>query len=415
MVMLSQLRRFGLVDAHMRHATFIDGAIALHGDHPPITRLLFHDAEKVLHVLPWTAVQAIDWHMRQLRVADLAAGHPMSSDALGQEVLLRRDILDALILDLQQRRATRANDLWLEEDQGQLCLRAVDTGVGAIWRRVSRGRYRLMTPRTLCDWKYVEFLRGDPHAVSRGIGYHRRIARLPPGEIAHLTHPLPYLHAAELIMLLPTPMAAETLAAMPPERQLQVFEELAEDEAVRLLTLMAPNLAADLVGRLPTLTMRRYLEALPRRQSERLIELLRYPEETVGGLMTNDVVFVEGGLTVAEAWHTLRSRLQGPAFVYLIYVVETAATRRLRGVISLRRLLTAEAAHRVDALMDPYVTTLYPLESAREAAYRVLNSHLAALPVVGHEGQLLGVVTVDAALAQVVPSRWRAHMPRIFT
>ena len=65
--------------------------------------------------------------------------------------------------------------------------------------------------------------------------------------------------------------------------------------------------------------------------------------------------------------------------------------------------------------MDPYLTTLNPLSPAKEGAYRVIDSNMAALPVVGDEGQLLGLVTVDAAIAQVAPPDWRTQAPRIFS
>jgi len=260
----------------------------------------------------------------------------------------------------------------------------------------------------------VEFLRGDPEAVKSEAGQHLRISRLPPGEIARLAAPLPYLHAAELITLLADHKAADTLEAMTPERQLQVFEELSEDQALRLLALMAPDLAADLVGRLQTLTMRHYLEGLPRKQAERIIELLRYPEDTVGGIMTNDLVYACGDLTVAEARKTLREPLKEPDFVYIIYIVNDEKSRRLRGLISLRNLITAADEKRLEEIMDPYVTTLRPLDLAYDNAYRVINSHMAGLPVVGEEGQLLGVVTVDAAVAQVAPISWSTLAPRIF-
>src|SRR6185369_16841288 len=104
-----------------------------------------------------------------------------------------------------------------------------DTSVRAVLRRLSRGRYGQVQTSELVDWKYIEFLRGDPHAVRAGAGYHRRITRLPPGEVAHLTDLLPYLHAAELLTLLPDPVAADTLEVLPPTRQLQIFEELDED------------------------------------------------------------------------------------------------------------------------------------------------------------------------------------------
>jgi len=258
-------------------------------------------------------------------------------------------------------------------------------------------------------------LRGDPQAVRAGAAYHRRIVRLPAGEIAQLADALPYLHAAELLTLLPDPLAADTLEAFTLERQLQIFEELAEEQGLRLLDLMAPDLAADLVSCLASPTARRSLTQIAPRQSERILELLRYPADSVGGIMTNDVLRVPVGLTVQDARRALHDQLQGPDFVYFLYIVEDEDTRRLRGVLTLRDLLLAEDERRVEELMNTYLVLLHPLESARAAAYRVLTSHLAALPVVGEAGRFLGVVTIDAALAQVAPQSWRGQAPRAFS
>jgi CBS domain-containing protein len=416
MVMLSRLCSFTVVDAQQRHTTLADLAVlGLADDYPPVTHLCFHLHDTPLRVLPWEAVQAIDWRARHLTIADLTQGREIAANLLKHLVLLRQDILDALIIDLQYRRVTRANDLWLEEEGGRLRLRAADTSVRAILRRLSRGRWGQGQKEFLSDWKYMEFLRGDPHAERAGAGYHRRITRLPAGEIAHLTDLLPYLHAAELLTLLPDPLAADTLEVLTPERQLQIFEELAEEQGLHLLDLMAPDLAADLISRLTTHAARRYLNHLSKRQSERIIELLHYPEDTVGGIMTNDILTVPTRMTVWEARRKLRDQLQGPDFVYFLYIVEDEGTRRLRGVMTLRDLLIAEEGRRVEELMNSYLILLHPLDSARDAAYRVLTSHLAALPVVGEEGRILGAVTVDAAVAQVVPQSWRGQAPRVFS
>jgi hypothetical protein len=175
-------------------------------------------------LLPWNQVKTIDFHARKIDVVDLKASEKTSSESLAKEVLLGDDILDALILDLQNRRATRANDLSLEQEGNQLLLCAADTSFDAVLRRLTSGRYGRVAKDALYDWKYVEFLRGDPDAVRNGEGYHLRVARLPPGEIARLTDMLPYLHAAELITLLPDAKAVDVLEALSPERQLQVFE-----------------------------------------------------------------------------------------------------------------------------------------------------------------------------------------------
>lgn len=416
MVMFSQLRRFDLIDDQGRRASLMDlGVALLDSDYPPVTRLLILNEAKKKRSLAWDQVRDLDLKARRISVSDLQAAQRESTGSLTKEVLLGDDILDALVLDLQNRRATRANDLWLEKEGDQLVLRAADTSVSAILRRLTRGHYGRVAKSALYDWKYVEFLRGNPAAVRNGEGYHLRVARLPPGEIAHMSDMLPYLHAAELITLLPDAKAADTLEILSAERQLQVFEELEEKQAIALLTLMAPDIAADLVGRLPTRVMRRYLNKLPEAQCERLTELLRYPEDTVGGIMTNDVISARARLTVGEARQTLSEPLKKPDFVLFVYIIDKENSRRLRGVISLRDLITGDDKQRLEEIMDPYLTTLNPLSPATEAAYRVIDSHLAALPVVGDEGQLLGIVTVDAAIAQVAPESWRAQAPRIFS
>lgn len=65
--------------------------------------------------------------------------------------------------------------------------------------------------------------------------------------------------------------------------------------------------------------------------------------------------------------------------------------------------------------MNPYLIALSPLDSPDEAAYKLLNSQLAALPVIGQDGQLLGTVTIDAAVSQVAPRSWRTLAPRVFS
>lgn len=188
MVMLSQLRRFKLTDKQDRHARLMDLSVALlEGDYPPVTRLYFLNSKNKRHSLPWENVESIDWPNRLIKVADLEEAQGESTDSMARQVLLGDGILDALVLDLQNRRATRANDLCLEEDNGKLLLRSADTSFSAMLRRLTEGRYGRVSREALYDWKYVEFLRGDPEAVRSEAGQHLRISRPPPGEIARLT------------------------------------------------------------------------------------------------------------------------------------------------------------------------------------------------------------------------------------
>jgi magnesium transporter len=415
MVMVSELIRFRITDAHGDSAKLTDLAIGkLDTDYPLITHLIYRPPnQRGKCVLPWKRVKGINDAAREINVEDHEQAEHL--ETLGQEVWIRRDMLDALILDLQNRRATRANDLWLDEEDGQLRLSAADTSGRAILRRVVRGQFDSRDRRSLYDWKYIEFLRGDPQAMKTGAAYHRRIVHLPPGEIAHLTSAIPYLHAAELLALLPKQLAADTLEVMSPERQLQVFEELEETFALQVLEHMAPDLAADIVGRLDIKLAQHYLNRLPKIYGKRIVDLLKYPSNTVGGIMTNDVVTVPPQLKIGKARSFLREKLKEPDFVYFIYVVEDQPPHKLRGVLSLRQLLTAEDDQTVEEIMNPYLLALSPFDSPTEAGYRLLASQLAALPVVGRDGELLGTVTIDAAVSQVAPRSWRAQAPKVFS
>jgi magnesium transporter len=415
-VLLSEFLRFSVTAPNGQRSRLADLAIDLGtGDYPQVTHLLLHVRPLQHALLPWDAVQSIDWPTRQIRVADLHAALAAPSDSLVTRVLLKRDLLDAMVLDLADLVTTVANDLWLEEADHQLALHAAAINPWAVVRRLSHGWLGHGSARHLLDWKDVEFLRGDPAAARTGQAYQQRITRIQAAEIAQLLEALPYLHATELLILLPHPLAADVLEALSAERQLQVFEELDDAESVRLLALMAPDAAADLVARLAPDLAQRALEGLPEQQRARIIDLLRYPANTAGGIMTNDLVIAPGALTVAEARHVLRDQLAEPDFIYYIYVVDAAETRQLWGVVTVRDLLLADDACSLEEIMRGDMVTIDPLEPAKAAARRVADNALAALPVVGRDGHLLGAVTADTAVVQLAPRAWREQVPRVFS
>jgi CBS domain-containing protein len=415
MPMFSQLQRARLVDRQGGSARLRDLRVDLStGDYPTVTHLLYAGPDRSPRALGWQHVSADDWRPGRVLVDALGAGQEESSDRLDGAVLLDRDVMDALVLDLANHQAARANDLWLVVQDGRLLLKGADLSPWAVVRRLGRGLLGSGGDRNLLDWKDVEFLRGNRRAAQAGGDYHRRVERLQPVEIARLVDAMSYVHAAELLTLIPDHVAADALESMGPDRQLQVFEELGEQQAARLLALMAPSMAADLVGRLPPELAQRYLEALPEEQRTRLLVLLQFPPDTAGGIMTNDVIAAPGHLTVGQARIALREQLRAPDFVYYVYVIEDEASARLKGVLTLRDFAIADDDQRLDQVMNPRLVTVDPLESAAVAARRVAERDFAALPVVDRQGQLLGAVTVDAAMAVIAPA-WRGEAPRVFS
>jgi CBS domain-containing protein len=335
LVPLSYLRHRKVVDARGRSAPLLDLAVdPRDGEYPKVGWLVV-GGRNALRELAASRLGLLAPGL-DLRIDDLTAA-PMAADKRPHEFLLIHDLLDSLIIDLQRRGAARVNDVLLEQHDDGLRLKAVDTGPWAIVRRLTRGRWPSPSEADLSDWKYVAFLRGSPDRQSdeAPCGH---IARLPPGEIARLSNALPYLQGAELLRLLPASSAAEVFAVLAPERQIQMFEELDEEYASHLLALLAPDTTTDLLARLDPVLARNHLAGLPEPRRTLVLELLQYPEHTVGGIMTNDVVLLPEHATVAEASRHLHECLSTPAFVYYVYVVDDLESRHLRGMVTLRDL-----------------------------------------------------------------------------
>ena len=413
LVPLSHLKHREVVDERGRRVSLLDLAVdPRDGEYPKISRVLVghRNAPRELAASELRLSES----GRDLRIDDLAPAAPPSAKAGVQEILLLHDLVDALIIDLERRGPARVNDVLLEQHDEGLRLKAIDTSARGIARRLTRGRWPAPSEADLTDWRYVAFLRGDPDRRADDVTC-GRIARLPPGEIARLSTALPYLHAAELIGLLPDHAAAEVFADLAPERQIQVFEELGEEQASNLLALLAPDAATDLLSRLEPGLARRHLDRLPEARRRLVVDLLQYPEHTVGGIMTNDVVLLPEHATVGEASRRLRECLSTPAFVYYVYIVDDLESRHLRGMVTLRELLTADADASLHDIMNPYLTALAPLDPARQACNEVIDHRVQALPVVGDAGRILGAVTADAALAQIAPASWRARTRNVFS
>jgi CBS domain-containing protein len=410
---LSELQRWRVRDDHGAHTRWTDLAIDLSGgDYPPIRSLLLAGPGGTPAALPWLETSLQD---RAIRVPAIADARPVGDEELAQMVLLRRDLLDALLLDIAGLRAVRANDVWLRHEATRLVVAGIDVSPWAVLRRLSRGLLGHGDEGGLLDWRSVEFLRGDPQAAAAGRDYNRVIATLQPAQIAALIDSISYLEAAELLLLLPDSLAAEVLQVVSLELQVQITTELEPRQAARIIAAMANDSAADLLGALPTDDATHLLEVLPPEKSLSLQELLRFPPDTAGGIMTNEVVTALAGSTVADVNDYVKAQLCGPDFVYFIYIVDGADSCRLCGVVTLRDLHVADAAAPIEQVMKPNMITAGPLESALEVAHRIADSGLNAIPVVAADQKLLGIVTIDAAMRQIMPEAWRDHLPRVFS
>ncbi len=189
---------------------------------------------------------------------------------------------------------------------------------------------------------------------------------------------------ADLFAHVPMPTQDLLLAAMSPAAKVQLFEHMPSDDR------------ADLFNRLGDDARQALLPALTRVERDDILKMAAYPEDTVGSATTSDYAWVAPQMTVAEAMAHLRATALDKETVNIVFVLDD--TLRLRGSVSLRDLVLADADTLISTIMhaDPvFAQAHWPRLQAAELIRRY---DLLALPVIHDGGRMIGIVTVDDAM-----------------
>jgi Mg/Co/Ni transporter MgtE len=197
---------------------------------------------------------------------------------------------------------------------------------------------------------------------------------------------------------------------MPEDEQVELLGGLEDERAADVLEAMAPDDAADLLGELPEAEAQRLLELMEPDEAAPVRSLLRYADDTAGGLMTPEPVILPPNATVAEALARVRHAELSPALAAQVYVVRPpyeTPTGRYLGTAHFQRMLREPPSALISAVVDTDIDPLAPDCSLQEVTRHLATYNLVAVPVVDPEGHLLGAVTVDDVLDHLLPADWR--------
>jgi magnesium transporter len=227
-------------------------------------------------------------------------------------------------------------------------------------------------------------------------GDHRRLLEFldtaHPADLAQILRELPLERQVAVFRLLTAQRAGEVLSELDDQTLLELVRALDQVEVSRILEQMPPDHAAEVVEELPSEQAESLLDLMKEERSEDVQELLEYPEDTAGRLMSPNVVAVTEGAAVADAIdHIRKSAPEGRGFE--LYVVDDH--RHLVGVVPLRRLLTAAPTTPVWAIRDPGVVSVTAETDQEEVARLVAKYDLVSVPVVDRDRRLIGTISVE--------------------
>lgn len=335
-----------------------------------------------------------------------------------QSIWLRRDVMDKQIVDVEEHRVVRVNDLWLARKGDKLGVVGVEADFRSLSRRLGiegaikriASALRLRLPARIIPWDDVERLQPAGGGIKLRVPY-TKIARLHPADIADIVEQLDPAQRAEVIESLDVETAAEAISEADPEVQVAIIESLDSERASDLLEEMEPDEAADILQDLPDKRTEEILEQMEPDEAAEVKQLLEYDEETAGGLMTPEFVAISEHFTAEEAIQYLRELQPKAENVYYVYVADDEG--RLTGVISLRDLIVAQPETPVSEFMARNVLSVDVHVNLEEVAQMLAKYNLLALPVVDSENRLLGTITIDDTISRVLPPERRRRLPSI--
>ena len=199
-----------------------------------------------------------------------------------------------------------------------------------------------------------------------------------------------------MFRLLPKELAADTFAEMDPDLQEKLIGGFSDKELAQVLEEMFLDDTVDVIEEMPASVVKRILKNVDSETRRSINQMLSYPEDSAGSLMTIEYVDLRPGMTVKEAFDHIRQHGVEKETIYTCYII--GPTRKLLGAVSVRELLLASPDTVLRDMMETNIIYVSTLDDREAVANLFARYDYTALPVVDKENRLVGIVTVDDAI-----------------
>ncbi len=215
-------------------------------------------------------------------------------------------------------------------------------------------------------------------------------------DIALLLDDIPKEKLSIVFRLMSKELAAETFVEMEPDLQELLIRSFSDTELKAVVDELYVDDAVDIIEEMPANVVRRILAQADPDMRKTINEILKYPEDSAGSIMTTEYMCFKPDITVAVAIKSLRSSGLDKETIYTCYVTER--DRKLIGLISVKELLLANDDESIRDIMEENVISVNTLDDKEDVANKLAHYNFLALPVVDRENRLIGIVTVDDAI-----------------
>ncbi len=333
---------------------------------------------------------------------------------------LRRHILDQQVVDTHDKKVVRVNDIHMLRVNNQLYLAHVDVGLRGLVRRLEwqsfidfmvrlfHAQSPYLTQEEFISWKNSQVLTiGRGKNVLRSAMAREKLAKIPPTELAEIMEDLDIFEKFTLFKSFDVQLQRKVFTDMASDEKEELIDQLSDKEVVNLLENIPADEATDLLHQFPKEKTTKWMRLMHSATSKKLRMLLGYAQDSAGGLMTTEYLFLKGDALVKDALKKIKENVDYPGNIFHVYIIDD--DYRLLGATSLRRFINADPE-------SPLVDTCYPLkifvrtdDDVEEVALLLEKYKYSSVPVLNDEDVLLGVITIDDVMEELISLIWKKY------
>jgi len=344
----------------------------------------------------------------RLNVEEKALEHFQPNEAW---LAMRKDLLDQQIIDTGGRKVVRVNDIDLSEHRVngtvELRITQVDVGLTGAARRLlhgvaSAGFVRGLTtklPTRLIPWEFVNLIESDPLRRVKLRITHQKLERMHPADLADIMEDLSPHERQSIIASLDEESAADALAELDKRLTTQIVETFTAEKAADILEEMDPDQAADVIADMTPERSRDVLSEMPGEEAREVRELLKFEENSAGGMMNTDFIYVGEAATRDEVVSWIQEKDVDLERLDTVFLINREA--KFSGAVAIGRLLFAAPDERMESLkMEPLLSIL-PDAQDKEVFEIFDKYNLHSLAVVDEVGCPIGAIEVDDVVNRI--------------
>lgn len=222
------------------------------------------------------------------------------------------------------------------------------------------------------------------------------LSEMNEADIAAVFEDLPQEKLPLVYRILPKELAAEVFVNMESDAQELLIHAFSDNELREVLDELYVDDAVDIIEEMPATVVKRILQHTDPETRKSINEILQYPEDSAGSLMTIEYVDLKKYMTVDDAFTRIRRTGVDKETIYICYV--TDENRKLLGIVTVKDLLLSEKSEKIFEIMDTNIISTTTLEDKELVAEKFQKYDLLALPVVDRENRLVGIITIDDAM-----------------